>query len=594
MPRIFVSVLIGLLVWVSTGVTVGFVSADDPPSPTFSTEYRVGDQAAYVVNHTQNGESQSRYMELDWIGSAAITAPNGSKTSALELESRITTGDDESKHNFFFVNGQNVLTQFFATETITRQGPLGPETSERQFKLERYEGSMFGLILFASNWAEGSKHDIPGRAILGSFQSNATYDQFDGRIHVSTNLGRVYTYIPGIPFPATMIEGSGELQTTYELVSFVPGGDPLRANHAWTAPSIQMDERTASGPRMAYTWSNHDAHQYLRDEDVVAADDLVTASTYISEAMQETWALQFASGLLVTVRNLDPGLGVPILDHQVMSIPAIDEALLPALLPDAQQVEAWFAAKGVDVKMSRFSHTCQFDFGNIDGNCSHFQFKYAGQADSTMVSWSPDAYMIYETTTFSSRAPAPLTPPREASIPQSSWMFPEAAAASGLGTLGIIAGFLYYFKPALFGLFSRGDTLLEHPARAQIASVIRDQPGLHFQAIRRETNMANGTVRHHLSLLQRANHVSQIKALGKSCYFPRGQREQDMLLAIALKTPGAGDILRALGEDTLSVSDLATRVGASRSTTSHHVARLNDLDLVTVARRGRTTLVTIR
>lgn len=182
---------------------------------------------------------------------------------------------------------------------------------------------------------------------------------------------------------------------------------------------------------------------------------------------------------------------------------------------------------------------------------------------------------------------APTVVTREAG--SGAWRLPTGAAAASLSFLALVASALYYFWPALkgaagVGLFSRIDDgkVLDHPTRRRIHDAIASEPGIHFQALARKSDVGRGALEHHLRKLVAADVVTIRRAPGFTCYFLKGTVDRHMLdAAPALRSDGSRAVLQAVvAHPGASSRDLAAVLGIAPSTMSYHLKRLETAGLV--------------
>lgn len=175
------------------------------------------------------------------------------------------------------------------------------------------------------------------------------------------------------------------------------------------------------------------------------------------------------------------------------------------------------------------------------------------------------------------------------------WSLPPGVAA-GVGILGVIAAVLYWAWPVLkhggvSALYTRirRPEALDHPVRQAMVDLVREEPGIHRQEIVRRLDLGKGAARHHLKKLVELGLLSRHDSQGYACYFPAGAIDRRVMAAApALRSGSARRILEAIvGEPGLSNGEVAARTGLSPSTVSHHLARLQEADLVRAGGDGR-------
>ncbi len=190
---------------------------------------------------------------------------------------------------------------------------------------------------------------------------------------------------------------------------------------------------------------------------------------------------------------------------------------------------------------------------------------------------------------------APQPSPSPEVVAAGTWLQGPQVAA-GLAA-ALLAGVAYYFWPVIrtlpaMGLFTRlrKPALLEHPTRQIIVDAIDAVPGIHYNALQRRTGLANGTLRHHLQHLVRADVVRARASGGFTCYFPAGQATRNRVAAApVLKSEGAIAVFQAIWRRPgVTGHVLAEDIGLAGGTVGHHVKRLREAGLVEGQRSGRT------
>lgn len=135
-------------------------------------------------------------------------------------------------------------------------------------------------------------------------------------------------------------------------------------------------------------------------------------------------------------------------------------------------------------------------------------------------------------------------------------------------------------------LFSRmrREHLLEHPARKLIMRRISDRPGIHYRALLRDLDMANGTIAFHLSHLEKAGYVKSLKAQGRKHFYRTGchpdSREwldagsRGLIVKFLRASPGA------------TRREVAKALGFGQSKVSYHLTVLRSSGLLETRRVG--------
>ena len=123
--------------------------------------------------------------------------------------------------------------------------------------------------------------------------------------------------------------------------------------------------------------------------------------------------------------------------------------------------------------------------------------------------------------------------------------------------------------------------VLRHPRRRQLHDLIRAKPGIHLRALSRELGIGLGVLRMHLRVLRRDGLVTSRRTGRRRVYSvpayigSAGLSRRESLFA------------EILGNEGLSVSELAARVGVSRMLAHYHVENLRRTGKVSARRDGR-------
>ena len=142
-----------------------------------------------------------------------------------------------------------------------------------------------------------------------------------------------------------------------------------------------------------------------------------------------------------------------------------------------------------------------------------------------------------------------------------------AAAATSVGALAM-------------GSISTKNRSTEHPLRRRILNTLEKHPGLCYRELQSTLATANGTLRHHLDVLQSRKSISVMPVNGRTCYFAGAPSQVEILKGIAVSEQKAASSLpiglslvqRLIIEDIVkegtprSQAQLARRIGRTRAT----------------------------
>jgi uncharacterized repeat protein (TIGR01451 family) len=140
---------------------------------------------------------------------------------------------------------------------------------------------------------------------------------------------------------------------------------------------------------------------------------------------------------------------------------------------------------------------------------------------------------------------------------------------------------LMFFIP-LFSRLKR-EHVLDHETRGMIRGYIIANPGDHFNSIKSTLDLKNGTLAHHLHILEREKIIKSVKDGKYRRFFPMGMRIADrafptkiekLILDIVKETPG------------VTQKDIASQLGISQPTISYHIAKLRKAKRLRIEKHG--------
>lgn len=156
-----------------------------------------------------------------------------------------------------------------------------------------------------------------------------------------------------------------------------------------------------------------------------------------------------------------------------------------------------------------------------------------------------------------------------------------AGAATGVVGLtgGVMAAAGTVGALALGGISTRA-TNAEHPLRRRILKTLEDRPGLCYRELQTALTAANGTLRHHLDVLQSQQVITVLPVNGRTCYFAGGPSQVEVLRSkvvseerMATQLPIGLSLVQRLILENIeregsprSQAELARRLGRTRAT----------------------------
>ena len=113
------------------------------------------------------------------------------------------------------------------------------------------------------------------------------------------------------------------------------------------------------------------------------------------------------------------------------------------------------------------------------------------------------------------------------------WMRQRPWLTAGLtGLVGGAVGLANAAMPWAWGARGTLSTHVlayEHPMRRRIILTLEDSPGLCYRELQKALNAANGTLRHHLDVLQSQMTITAVSVNGRTCYFAGGPAQVEIL-----------------------------------------------------------------
>jgi len=117
--------------------------------------------------------------------------------------------------------------------------------------------------------------------------------------------------------------------------------------------------------------------------------------------------------------------------------------------------------------------------------------------------------------------------------------------------------------------------------RRQVREHVRTNPGVHFNELARNLDIATGQAQYHLRRLGRSDDVVAEHIRGRTHYFdPEYEAWERRMLALYRRETARAIITLLLDEGRLSAGAVAERLDLARSTVSWHVDTLADAGIV--------------
>lgn len=168
-------------------------------------------------------------------------------------------------------------------------------------------------------------------------------------------------------------------------------------------------------------------------------------------------------------------------------------------------------------------------------------------------------------------------------VRQRPWLAAGLLGASG-GVSGIAGGMMAAAGAigaiTIGAVSSKSKHQQEHPQRMRILSALETNPGLCYRELQTVLNTANGTLRHHLDVLQSRRSIVVMPVNGRTCYFAGAPSQVEELRGMKIGEQAAANalpiglslvqrlILENIDKEGVprSQAELARRIGRSRAT----------------------------
>lgn len=125
------------------------------------------------------------------------------------------------------------------------------------------------------------------------------------------------------------------------------------------------------------------------------------------------------------------------------------------------------------------------------------------------------------------------------------------------------------------------------PTRDRLAAYVGSHPGLHFNELVRQLDLAPGQAQYHLRRLTRANRVLVESVSGRTHYFPSDFDPDERTRVALFRRETARDAVVELLDGPATPNAVAGRIGVARSTLEWHLDALVDAGVVEKRRDSR-------
>ncbi len=128
--------------------------------------------------------------------------------------------------------------------------------------------------------------------------------------------------------------------------------------------------------------------------------------------------------------------------------------------------------------------------------------------------------------------------------------------------------------------------------RSRVRSHVKSNPGVHFNAVSRNLDIATGQTQYHLRRLLRADRLDSAEICGRTHYFSGGySTHEQAAIALMRRETTRELVMLLLDRGAMTPAALAEEMGIARSTVEWHLSNLVEHDLVEKEYDGRSVSV---
>ena len=134
------------------------------------------------------------------------------------------------------------------------------------------------------------------------------------------------------------------------------------------------------------------------------------------------------------------------------------------------------------------------------------------------------------------------------------------------------------------------DTLADEPTRQRLLTTIYTEPGSNFTLLKEKLGLHNGTLAHHLNILETNQMIASHRSGRQRLFFPFGSSNNSNIRNSLITNPTQKDIIQKVKENPgITQSMISQQLGMSRQKVNYHVNSLSNNSILKVERQGRIT-----
>ena len=152
--------------------------------------------------------------------------------------------------------------------------------------------------------------------------------------------------------------------------------------------------------------------------------------------------------------------------------------------------------------------------------------------------------------------------------------------------------FKYLTFKFLIPMYSRlqKDTLADEPTRQRLLTTIYTEPGSNFTLLKEKLGLHNGTLAHHLNILETNQMIASHRSGRQRLFFPYGSSNNTNIRNSLITNPTQKNIIQIVKEKPgITQSMISQQLGMSRQNINYHVNSLSNNSILKVERQGRIT-----
>ena len=134
------------------------------------------------------------------------------------------------------------------------------------------------------------------------------------------------------------------------------------------------------------------------------------------------------------------------------------------------------------------------------------------------------------------------------------------------------------------------DTLADEPTRQKLLSTIYTEPGTNFTILKEKLGLHNGTLAHHINILENNNMITSHRSGRQRLFFPFGGSINSTIRNSLITNKTQKEIILMVKENPgITQSMISQQLGMSRQKINYHVNSLSNNSVLRIEKQGRIT-----